>query len=100
MEIRRELFHGDALPPLIFVLSMTPVTNIQNKMNNNGYEENDIFFSFSFFFGKGENDIQTLITTIARITTNIKKEFGLQKSVAMNIKKRRMINMGRNILPG
>ena len=107
VQIKRGIFQGDALSPLLFVLSMIPMTNVLNKMTNNGYqlERRGITINHLMFmddiklFGKSERDIETLVQTVARVTDDMKMEFGVQKCGVLSIKKGKVTNSEGITLP-
>ena len=106
VQIKRGIFQGDALSPLLFVLSMIPMTKVLNKMTSNGYQlERGVTINHLMFmddiklFGKNERDIETLVQTVASVTRDMKMEFGVQKCGILNIKRGKVSNSEGITLP-
>ena len=82
--IRRGIFQGDSLSPLAFVICVMPLSSILRKLNS-GYTlgtvkiNNLLFMDDLKLFGKNEKEINSLLSTVHAISSDIRMEFGIQK---------------------
>ena len=86
VDVNKGIFQGDSLPPLLFVLSMVPLSFILSKINasyewgNKEYKLNHLLFVDDLkLFSKSEEQIDTLVTTVHVFSTDIEMEFGMKK---------------------
>ncbi len=94
VNIKRGIFQGDSLSPLLFVLALIPLTILLNKKKD-GYElgKNDIKINHLLFmddlklYGKNEKQLDSLIQTVNEFTDDIKMEFGISKCAVLIMKK-------------
>ena len=94
VNIRRGIFQGDSLSPLLFVLSLIPLTLVLRKVkagydlgDGNGVINHLLFMDDLKVYGKNQNQVDTLVQTIRVVTTDMQMEFGINKC-AMHIMKR------------
>ena len=86
VDIRRGIFQGDSLSPLIFVVCMVPLTKILQNAKP-GYtcilgdgKINHLFFMDDFkIYGKNKAEIESLVSTVWLISQDIGMEFGIKK---------------------
>ena len=86
IDIKRGIFQGDSLSPLLFVLCMVPLSLILREAKA-GYEfkgkeqkiNHLLFMDDLKLYGKDENQVTSLINTVHCFSTDIKMEFGLKK---------------------
>ena len=71
VDIRRGIFQGDSLSPLLFVLCMVPLTWLLRRTkagyecNNKGFKLNHLLFMDDLmFFAKSKNQIDSLVQTV------------------------------------
>ena len=95
IHIRRGIFQGDSLSPLLFVLSMIPLTLILRK-STAGYDlakefkvNHLLFMDDLKLFGKSEDQIDSLVQseTVQLFSEDIGMEFGLKKCGVLLMKR-------------
>ena len=86
VDVKRGIFQGDSLSPLLFVLCMIPLSLVLRKVNvcyewgKKRYKLNHLLFMDDLkLFSKSEEQIETLVRTVHIFTTDIGMEFGLKK---------------------
>ena len=98
VNIRRGIFQGDSLSPLLFIVSMIPMTMILRNTGK-GYqlEKQGIVINHLMFmddikiYGKNTKEIDSLVQTIRIITEDMRMEFGIDKCAVVNINKGKII---------
>ena len=86
VRIRRGIFQGDSLSPLLFVTCMIPLTHIL-KQCKDGYEfqgrntkiNHLLFMDDLKLYGKTERQIDSLVQTVQTFSSDICMEFGMKK---------------------
>ena len=93
IHIRRGIFQGDSLSPLLFVLSMIPLTLILRKATA-GYDlakefkvNHLLFMDDLKLFGKSEDQIDSLVQTVQLFSEDIGMEFVLKKCGVLLMKR-------------
>ena len=86
INVKRGIFQGDSLSPLVFVLSMVPLSLILKKVNacykwgKKEYKLNHLLFMDDLkLYAKTEEQTNTLVRTVYVFSTNISMEFGIKK---------------------
>ena len=86
IEVKRGIFRGDSLSPLLFVLSMIPLSLILRKVNasydwgGKEYKLNHLLLMDNLeLFGKSEQQTDSLVSTCHTFCTDIGMEVGLKK---------------------
>ena len=103
VKIKRGIFQGDSLPPLIFILCMVPLPMVLRKMNE-GYDfkgkeikvNHLLFIDDLKLYGKSEGLINTLANTVQLFCEDIGMEFGLTKCGVL-IRKRGKVQKNNGI---
>lgn len=97
VNIRRGIFQGDSLSPLLFIIAMIPLSKILRK-NAAGYKLDNqhekinhlLFMDDLKLYGKNEKEINSLIQTVRIFSEDIKMEFGIDKCATVNLKRGKM----------
>ena len=86
VDVKRGIFQGDSLSPLLFVLSMIPLSSLLRKVNlfyewgKKEYKLNHLLFMDDLkLYSKSEAQIDSLIQTTHIFSTDIGMEFGIKK---------------------
>ena len=98
VKIRRGIFQGDSLSPLLFVLVMIPLT-LMLRQTKASYEVKKgvkkinhlLFMDDLKFFSKNEYQTDSSVNTVRISSEDIKMEFGLLKCGALNMKRRKVV---------
>ena len=103
VNIRRGMFQGDSLSPLLFVLSLIPLTLVLRKVkagydlgDGNGVINHLLFMDDLKVYGKNQNQVDTLVQTIQVVTTDMQMEFSLNKCAIISNEKRKTYALGRD----
>jgi len=109
IKIRRGIFQGDSLSPLLFIMTLIPLTTMLNKKKegykiNKNYKINHLLYMDDLkIFAHNENEITTLVKEVQQFSQDIGMEFGINKCGVLNIKNGRVthtdgIEVGENII--
>jgi len=86
IQIRRGIFQGDCLSPLLFCIALMPLTNEMNRADCeyqvHGTERKIshlLYMDDLKLLGRNENDIKNEIKIVLAINKYINKNFGLEK---------------------
>ena len=94
MNLRRGIFQGDSLSPLLFVICMIPLSSALRKVKA-GYDfrgkqlkiNHLLFMDDHKLFGKNEKQIDSLVKTVHIFSKDIGMEFGIKKCGMLVMKK-------------
>ena len=94
VNIRRGIFQGDSLSPLLFIVAMIPMTRVLERMEvgyqlkKGGSRINHLMFMDDIkLFGRGTKEIDTLVQTVRIVSGDIRMEFGIEKCALVNIQR-------------
>ena len=97
--IKRGIFQGDSLSPLLFVLALIPLTLVLRKtkvgydMGKNGLRINHLLFMDDLkLYGKNESQIDSLVQTVRVFTEDIQMEFGISKCASLIMKRGKVVD--------
>ena len=86
VDIRRGIFQGDSLSPLLFVLCMVPLTwllrraKAESESGSKGFKLNHLLFMDDpKLFAKRKNQIDSLIQTVHILSEDLDMQFGKKK---------------------
>ena len=94
VQIKRGIFQGDSLSPLLFVIAMIPLS-ILLKKENTGYKfgadgkmvNHLLFMDDLKLYGRSKRDLDALIDLVRVFSRDIGMEFGLEKCAIVNIRR-------------
>ena len=105
VDVKRGIFQGDSLLPLLFVLSMVPLFLILEKVNacfkwRKEYKLNPILFMDDLkLYAKSEQQTNTLVRTVHVFSTDIGMEFGIKKCGILTMKRGKTVKSEGTKLP-
>ena len=92
VSIRRGIFQGDSQSPLLFRVAIIPMARVLERMeigyqlkNRDSRIEHLMIMDDIKLFGKGTNEIHTLVQTVRIVSGDIRMEFGIEKRAHVNI---------------
>ena len=108
VNVKRGIFQGDSLSPLLFLLSMVPLSLILKKVNacykwgKKEYKLNHLLFTDDLkLYAKSEEQTNTLVRTVYVFRTDIVMEFGIKKSGILTLKRGNIVKSeGIKLLDG
>ena len=92
VNVRRGIFQGDSLSPLLFLICMIPLTKVLRKVKMgytlDGVKINHLFFMEDLkLFAKNDNEIDSLVCTVNLISQDIGMQFGVKKCGVVTMKR-------------
>ena len=93
VDIKRGIFQGDSLSPLLFVIAMIPLTLILRKCEAGYYYRNNIKINHLLFmddlklYAKSSNQLDSLIQTVRIFSNDIGMKFGIEKCAVLILKR-------------
>ena len=104
--MKRRIFQGDSLSPLLFVLSMVPLSLILRKVSAS-YEwgKTELKLNYLLFMddlkllSKSKEQIDTLVRPVHVFSTDIGMEFGMKKCGILTMKRGKVVRCERIKLP-
>ena len=98
VNVKRGIFHGDRLLPLLFVLSMVPMSLILKKVNacyewrKKEYKLNHLLFMDDLkLFGKSEEQTNMLMRTVHVFSTDIGMKIGIKKCGILTMQRGKIV---------
>ena len=90
VKIQLGILQGDAISPLLFVITMMPLNHILRKCTA-GYKlskslEKILYIDDIKVFAKNEKELETLIQTVRICSQNIGIQFGIEKCAMLEMK--------------
>ena len=99
INVKRGIFQGDSLSPLLFCISLIPLTNMLNR-ENLGYVLNNeqnishlLYMDDLKLFAKGDVQLNKEIDIVKIFSKDIQMEFGLDKCARVSIKRGRQVSI-------
>ena len=106
VDIRRGIFQGDTLSPLLFVVAMIPLTLILRKeemgydFGASGKKINHLLFMDDLkLFGKNREDVEKLCEVVHKFSTDIGMEFGMDKCAVLEMQRGVKVECEGIVLP-
>ena len=98
VNVKRGIFQGDSLSPMLFVLSIVPLPLILKKVNacykweKKEYKSSHLLFVDGLkLYVKSEEQTNALTRTVYVFSTNISIEFGIKKCGILTIKRGKIV---------
>ena len=105
-DVKRDIFQGDSVSPLIFVICMIPLSLLLREgkpfyeWGRKEFKFNSPLFMDVFkLFGKGNDQIDSLVQTVFTFSEDIGMEFGLKKCRMVVLKKGNLVKFDEIHLP-
>lgn len=103
--IRRGIFQGDALSPLLFIMSMIPISTTLRRMKK-GYEMEKgkdmishlLYMDDLKLYAKTEEGMKSMTNTVRIISEDVAMSFGLDKCASVLMMRGRLVTGGDIIL--
>ena len=98
VDIRRDIFQGNSMSQLLFVLCIIPLTQILKKVKSgyslkNGEKLNHrLFMDDLKIFAKSEREVNGLISTEQILNNDIGMEFGTKRYGVLVLKSRKVVS--------
>ena len=106
VNVKRGIFYEDSLSPLLFVLTMVPLSLIFRKVNASyewGQKEYKmdylLFLDDLKLFSKSEEQMDTLVRNVHAFSTKIGMEFGMKKCGILILKGGKVVRCERIKFP-
>ena len=105
VQIKRGIFQGDLLSPLLFVLALTPMPMVLRNVRH-GYEFRNrekinhlLFMDDLKLYAKNEKGLDSLIQTVHVFSSDIGMQFGIDKCATIVVKRGKVITSDGIMLP-
>ena len=104
VRIKRGIFQGDSLSPLMFVMAMIPMTFVLKKtkptytLRNTSKLSHLLYMDDLKLYAKNLNEIESLIHTVRIFSDDSGMEFGLDKCATITTKRGKPVEMERATL--
>ena len=106
VDIRRGIFQGDSLSPLLFIIIMMPLSMLLRKeklgyaFGSGGKTINHLVFMDDIkLYGKSEKELEALVELVRVFSRDIGMEFGLDKCAVLSIRKGVKVHCDGIVLP-
>ena len=105
--IRRGIFQGDTLSPLLFVVAMIPLSYLLNKetmgykFGEEGKKINHLLFMDDLkLYGGNREEVEELVGVVSKFSDDIGMEFGIDKCATLEIRHGKQVACEGIELPG
>ena len=107
VRVKRRIFQGDNLSPLLLVLALIPLTLVLRKvkagynLGNGLHIINHILFMDDLkLYGKSENQVNTLLQSVRVVSEDIRNKFRIEKCAVLVTKRGRLVKSEGIVIPG
>ena len=96
VDIRKGIFQGDSLSPLLFVVVLIPLSIILNKtdlgyVTSRNQKMNILFMDNLKLYAKSERELDSLTQTVSIFSDLVGMVFGLDKCAVLVLKRGKMV---------
>ena len=106
VQIKRGIFQGDSLSPILLVLALIPLSMLLNKAKE-GYSlgkdraklNHLLFMDDLKLYGKDKNQLDSLVQTVRIFSSDIGMTFGIEKCAMVEMKRGKLIDSDGLDLP-
>ena len=107
VKIRRGIFQGDSLSPLLFVICLLPMSVLLREakqgyvMNRNTADKvNHLLYMDDLkLYGKSKEELESLVQTVRIFTDDVKMRFGLNKCATLTMKRGKKVEDMGIVMP-
>ena len=105
VKIKRGIFQGDSLSPLLFIIALIPLSMILKKVSyvyefKSAVKLNHLLFMDDLkLYAKSETGLDSLVQTVHMFSNDIGMEFGVEKCAVMVIRRGKLARSDDIILP-
>ena len=98
ISIKRGIFQGDSLNPLLFTMSLNPLSRELQKTGYGYQLDKQTKISHLFhvddlkLYGTSDNQLNGLISTVKKVSDDIQMEFGLDKCAKATFKRDKKVS--------
>jgi len=106
VNIRRGIFQGDSLSPLLFIIAIIPLTRMLRQYNT-GYQLGDghskinhlLFLDDLKLYGRNDREIESLVHTVRIFSEDIGMQFGIEKCATIKLQRGKVKHTEGIVLP-
>ena len=98
VKIKRGIFQGDSLSPILFVVALIPMSIVLNSMpvgynlgKDRGNLNHLLFMDDLKLYSRKVEELDTLVQTVRLISEDIGMEFGISKCAMIEMKRGKMV---------
>lgn len=98
VSVRRGIFQGDSLSPILFVMALIPLSIILNNSKigyrlgqNRGKINHLLFMDDLKLYGRSRNELDSLVQTVRVVSEDIGMEFGIEKCALIEMCRGKMV---------
>ncbi len=107
INLKRGIFQGDSLSPLLFVMIMTPLSILLREEGERGYALGSdsklmnhlLFMDDLKLYAKSSDDLDALVNLVGTYSKDICMEFGMDKCAVVHMKKGKRVRSEGLTLP-
>ena len=107
INIRKGIFQGDSLSPLLFCMSLLPITNILNRTNigvkistrNRKIINHLLYMDDIKLYANGKENMNRLLNLLHTFTSDINMNFGIDKCAILHVNKGKIEEENDHLLP-